>query len=166
LDAAQDMLESLRELFNNTPNLMSAIKKMIAEDAELKKDVEEFMRERVMMLRDKALANAKIISGIKVIELNVDFSPDTIKSLAFQIRNVANEKLFFVAGGKHDGKPSLTVLLSDDLVQQGLNAVNIIREAAKEIQGGGGGQAFFATAGGKNPDGIQKAIEKALEVVK
>ena len=166
MDTAQDMLESLRELFNNTPNLMSAIKKMIAEDAELKKDVEEFMRERVLMLRDKALANAKIINGIKVIQLNVDFSPDTIKSLAFQIRNVANEKLFFVAGGKYEDKPSLTVLLSDDLVESGLNAVNIIREAAKEIQGGGGGQAFFASAGGKNPDGIQKAMEKAMETVK
>ena len=165
LDIAQDMLESLRELFNNTPNLMSSIKKMIAEDAELKKDVEEFMRERVLMLRDKALADAKTINGIKIIRLKLDYPPDIIKTLAFQIRNVANEKLFFVAGGKYEGKPSLTVLLSDDLVQSGLNAVNIIREAAKEIQGGGGGQAFFASAGGKNLDGIEKAIEKALEVV-
>jgi len=166
MDTAQDMIESLRELFNNTPNLLNSIKKMIAEDAELKKDVEEFMREKVLILRDKALANAKIINGIKVVELNVDFSPDTIKSLAFQIRNVTNEKLFFVAGGKYEGKPSLTVLLSDDLVQSGLNAVTIIRDAAKEIQGGGGGQAFFASAGGKNIDGIKKAIEKAVETVK
>ena len=89
-----------------------------------------------------------------------------MKTLAVQIRNVVSEKLFFVAGCVFDGKPSLTILISDDLVAGGMNAVNIARDAAKEIQGGGGGQPFFASAGGKNPDGIKKAIEKALEAVK
>ncbi|MFW9597342.1 MAG: DHHA1 domain-containing protein, partial [Paludibacter sp.] len=91
---------------------------------------------------------------------------DQVKTLAFQIRNIRSEKLFFVAGCVVDGKPSLTVLLSDDLVSAGLNATNIAREAAKEIQGGGGGQAFFASAGGKNPAGIQKAVKLALEALK
>ena len=166
LDMQLDMLESLRELFNNTPNLISAISKTIHENADLKKEVEDFMRERVMAMRDKLLSKAETINGVKVIQLNSDATPDMIKTLAFQIRNAVNENLFFVAGSVNDGKPSLTVLISDDLVQKGLNAVNIAREAAKEIQGGGGGQAFFAAAGGKNAEGIQKAIEKALEAVK
>ena len=86
--------------------------------------------------------------------------------MAFQIRNIQADKLFFVAGCVADGKPSITVLLSDDLVAGGLNAVNIARDAAKEIQGGGGGQPFFASAGGKNAAGIQQAITKALEALK
>ncbi len=166
MDIQQDILESMRELFNNTPNLVSAIRKTIGENAELKKEVEDFMREKVLALRDKVLAGAETINGIKVVQLNLEAAPDMIKTLAFQIRNIANEKLFFVAGGVNDGKPSLTILLSDDLVEKGMNAVNIAREAAKEIQGGGGGQPFFAAAGGKNAAGIQNAIKKALEAIK
>ena len=166
LDMQQDMLESLRELFHNTPNLASAIRKTITENADLKKEVEDFMREKILSLRDKVLSNVETINGIKVIRLNLQATPDMIKTLAFQIRNVMTEKLFFVAGGVANDKPSLTVLLSDDLVERGFNAVSIAREAAKEIQGGGGGQAFFASAGGKNAAGIQKAIEKAVEAIK
>lgn len=166
IDMHQDMMHSLRELFNNAPNLMGAITKTITENGELKKEVEDFMREKIFQMRDRLLANAEEVNGIKVVQISTEAAPDMIKSLAFQLRNVTNEKLFFVAGAVHDGKPSLTVLLSDDLVEKGLNAVNIAREAAKEIQGGGGGQPFFASAGGKNADGIQKAIEKALEAIK
>ena len=119
-----------------------------------------------MTLRDKLLAEATDVKGFKVVKYEGSLTADQTKTLAFQIRNVQAEKLFFVAGCVADGKPSLTVLLSDDLVSGGLNATNIAREAAKEIQGGGGGQPFFASAGGKNPAGIQKAIEKALEAVK
>ena len=106
-----------------------------------------------------------MVNGIKTISYQSDLSADAIKTLAFQIRNVVTEKLFFVAGSVHEGKPSITVLLSDDLVSGGLNAVNIARDAAKEIQGGGGGQPFFASAGGKNAAGIQKAVGKALEAI-
>ena len=86
--------------------------------------------------------------------------------MAFQIRNVQSEKLYFVAGCVADGKPSLTIILSDDLVANGLNATIIAREAAREIQGGGGGQPFFASAGGKNAAGIQAAINKAVAALK
>ncbi len=165
LDEQQDFISDAREFFNNTPDLMSAIQKSIEENSDLKKRVEDFMHEKIMNLRDILIKEAKEVNGIKVIRVDAELPTDAVKTLAFQIRNVVSEKLFFVAGCVFDGKPSLTVLLSDDLVAGGLNAVNIARDAAKEIQGGGGGQPFFASAGGKNPDGIKKAIAKALEAV-
>ncbi len=163
LDEQQDFIADAREFFNNTPDLMSAIQKSIEENADLKKRVESFMHEKIMTLRDILIEEANEINGIKVIRVDAELPTDAVKTLAFQIRNILTEKLFFVAGCVFEGKPSLTILLSDDLVAGGLNAVNIAREAAKEIQGGGGGQPFFASAGGKNPDGIKRAIEKALE---
>jgi len=166
IDFQQDSLTDARDFFNNTPDLMSAIRKSIEENSELKKQVEGFVHEKIMSLRDEMLQDAELINGIKVISLETNLPVEMIKTLAFQIRNIEKGKLFFVAGSVYEGKPSLTVMLSDALVETGLNAVNIAREAAKEIQGGGGGQPFFASAGGKNAAGIQKAIEKALEAVK
>jgi alanyl-tRNA synthetase len=165
LDAQQDMIAEAREVLHNAPDLMSAIRKSQEENSELKKQVEAFVHEKVMGLRDTLIAQAQEVNGMKVIKLESDLTADQVKTLAFQIRNVLSEKLFFVAGCVNDGKPSLTVLLSDDLVATGMNAVNIARDAAKEIQGGGGGQPFFASAGGKNPAGIAKAVSKALEAV-
>ena len=159
LDLQQDTLTTAKELFNNTPDLTKAIQKTLEENSELKKQVESNLHERIMTLRDKLIANAKDENGVKVIRFRTDLSTDAIKTLAFQIKNVVGDKLFVAIGSIYDGKPSLTVLLSDDLVAQGYNAVNITREAAKCIQGGGGGQPFFATAGGKNPEGLDKAME-------
>jgi alanyl-tRNA synthetase len=165
LDAQQDIITEAKELLNNVPDILNAIRKQSEENAELKKQVEAFVHEKIMTLRDSLLADAQVVNGVKVIRYEGALTADQVKTLAFQIRNVQNEKLFFVAGCVVDGKPSLTVLLSDDLVATGLNATSIAREAAKEIQGGGGGQPFFASAGGKNAAGIQKAIEKALEAI-
>jgi len=165
-DSQQDALSDARELLNNTPDLLSAIRRSIDENSEMKKQLEGFMHEKIMALRDKLIAEASIVNGVKVIQTETNLSADAIKTLAFQIRNILTEKLFFVAGSVFEGKPSLTVLLSDDLVAGGQNAVNIIREAAKEIQGGGGGQPFFASAGGKKADGIQKAISTAVKSIK
>ena len=165
LDVQQDTIVEARELLNNTPDLLNAIKKSVDENNELKKQLEVFMHEKIMSLRDKLVNEATMVNGIKIISYQSDLSADAIKTLAFQIRNVVTEKLFFVAGSVHEGKPSIAVLLSDDLVAGGLNAVNIARDAAKEIQGGGGGQPFFASAGGKNAAGIQKAVGKALEAI-
>ena len=162
LDMQQDLLDGIRELFNNAPSLVSAIKRTIDENAGLKKQVEEFVHEKVAVLRDKLLANAEEVDGVKVVRLEMEAAPDMVRNLAFQLRNALPEGLFFVAGTVNNGKPSLTVLISDDLVQRGLNAVQIAREAAKEIQGGGGGQPNFAAAGGKNLAGLKQAMEKAL----
>ena len=165
LDKQQDTIGEAKELLNNAPDVLSAIRKMSEESAELKKQLEAFVHEKIMTLRDQLLAGAKEQGDVKVISYQGTLTADQVKTLAFQIRNIQSEKLFFVAGCVVDGKPSLTVLISDDLVATGLNATNIAREAAKEIQGGGGGQPFFASAGGKNPAGIQQAIEKALQAL-
>jgi len=165
INEQQDSLTEAKELLNNTPDVLTAIRRLSDESAELKKQVETFVHEKIMSLRDQLLAGAKTQNGVTVISYQGTLNADQVKTLAFQIRNVQAEKLFFVAGCIADGKPSLTVLLSDDLVAGGLNAVNIARDAAKEIQGGGGGQPFFASAGGKNAAGIEKAIAKALEVI-
>jgi alanyl-tRNA synthetase len=163
INQQQDILSDVREFFNNTPDLTTAIRKMIEENSKLKKQAEAFMHEKIMNLRDQLLSEVKELNGIKVVRYEGKLTADQVKTLAFQIRNVQAEKLYFVAGTVFEGKPSLTVLLSDDLVNGGMNAVNIAREAAKEIQGGGGGQPFFATAGGKKADGIKEAIDKALD---
>jgi alanyl-tRNA synthetase len=165
INEQQDSLTEAKELLNNTPDVLTAIRRLSDESAELKKHVETFVHEKIMSLRDQLLAGAKTQNGVTVISYQGTLNADQVKTLAFQIRNVQTEKLFFVAGCVADGKPSLTVLLSDDLVAGGLNAVNIARDAAKEIQGGGGGQPFFASAGGKNAAGIEKAIAKALEAI-
>jgi len=165
INEQQDSLTEAKELLNNTPDVLTAIRRLSDESAELKKQVETFVHEKIMSLRDQLLADAKTQNGVTVISYQGTLNADQVKTLAFQIRNVQAEKLFFVAGYIADGKPSLTVLLSDDLVAGGLNAVNIARDAAKEIQGGGGGQPFFASAGGKNAAGIEKAIAKTLEVI-
>jgi len=166
LDKQQDTIGEAKEMLNNAPDILNALKKMTEENSDLKKKMEVFQQVQIMALRDKLNAEAKEINGIKVIRFEGSLPAEQVKTLAFQIRNVHPEKLFFVAGCVADDKPSITVLLSDDLVANGLNAVNIARDAAKEIQGGGGGQPFFASAGGKNAAGIQAAINKALEAVK
>jgi alanyl-tRNA synthetase len=166
LDKQQDTIGEAKELLNNAPDVLNALKKMSEENADLKKKIEVFQQVQIMALRDKLNAEAKEVNGVKVIRFEGSLPAEQVKTLAFQIRNIHPEKLFFVAGCVADGKPSITVLISDDLVSGGLNAVNIAREAAKEIQGGGGGQPFFASAGGKNAAGIQQAIAKALEAVK
>lgn len=165
LDKELDTIAEAKELLNNAPDVLNALRRLSEETAELKKQMESIMHEKIMKLRDELLANAKEQSGIKVISYQGALTADQVKTLAFQIRNVQATKLFFVAGCVADGKPSITILLSDDLVSEGFNAVNIARNAAKEIQGGGGGQPFFASAGGKNASGIQQAIQQALKAL-
>lgn len=155
----QDMLRDLKTFFNNTPNLVQAIKKTIEENADLKKTVDAHVQEKVLQMRDKLIETAQDKGAAKLITFKGNFSPEFVKSVAFQIRNVMKEKLVFVAATSVEGKPMLTVALSDDVVAAGYNATQMIREAAKEIQGGGGGQPFFAQAGGKNIDGLSKAFD-------
>ena len=104
------------------------------------------------------------VNGVKVIKFCAPLPAETVKNIAFQLRGQITENLFFVAGTEAEGKPMLTVMLSDNLVAGGLKAGNLGKEAAKLIQGGGGGQPHFATAGGKNADGLNAAIDKVLEL--
>jgi alanyl-tRNA synthetase len=176
LDTVQDTVSSLKDFFNNTPNLLSAVRKTIEENAELKKQVDDYVQKQLAELAEKLLEKNDVTKipfdlgyhfdewDVKVIKFVTKISAEQAKTLAFKLRERRSEKLFVVIGSVFDGKPSLTVMLSDDLVQAGLNAVNIIREAAKAIQGGGGGQPFFAQAGGKNAEGIDRAVEIATKL--
>ena len=159
MNVQQDMLRDLKSFFNNTPNLLQSIKKTIEENADLKKTVDTYMQEKVLQMRDRLIPMAQEKGGVKLITLKGEFAPDFVKSVGFQIRNVMTDKLAFVAATSIEGKPMLTVVLSDDVIAMGYNASQMIREAAKEIQGGGGGQPFYAQAGGKNLDGLEKAFE-------
>ena len=159
MNVQQDMLRDLKSFFNNTPNLLQSIKKTIDENADLKKTVDTYMQEKVLQMRDRLISMAQEKGGVKLITLKGEFSPDFVKSVGFQIRNVMTDKLAFLAATSIEGKPMLTVVLSDDVIVMGYNASQMIREAAKEIQGGGGGQPFYAQAGGKNLDGLEKAFD-------
>ena len=164
IDTVQDTLTDLKALFNNVPDLGIAIRKFIEENAEMKKQVEGFMKEKEAEIKQRLLNNIQEINGVKVIKLSAPMPAEAVKNIAFQLRGEITENLFFVAGTEDHGKPMLTVMISDNLVAGGLKAGNLVKEAAKLIQGGGGGQPHFATAGGKNPDGLKAAIDKVIEL--
>lgn len=161
--AQQDMIRELRGLMNNMPNLTQAIKKSIEENSEMKKQVEDFVKEKSIQLKKEILANAKDINGVKVMAGVMPGNTEVLKNIAFMIKGELKDSFIFVAGIKELHKCSLMVMLSDDLVAGGLNAGKLVKDAAKHIQGGGGGQPHFATAGGKNPDGLAMAVDAVLE---
>ena len=165
MDKMQDLLTDLKALFNNTPNLKTAIQKAIEDNAELKKQVDEFKAQKVVEIRKELAEKAKDVNGIKIIAAVLPLDAQSAKDIAFQLRAQFTERLAVVLGCHADGKPSLTVCFSDDLVAEGQNAGKMVREAGKLIQGGGGGQAHFATAGGKNPDGLSSAVDKIVELI-
>ena len=166
MDTIQDTLSDIKTLFNNAPDLHAAIRKYIDENTGLKKQVEEFMKEKEASLKQHLLEHIQDVNGVKVIKFCMPLPAETVKNIAFQLRGEIKENLFFVAGTVDNNKPMLTVMLSDNLVNGGLKAGALVKEAAKLIQGGGGGQPHFATAGGKNPDGLSAAIDKVIELAK
>ena len=164
IDKFQDTMADLKALFNNVPDLRSAIRKSIEENAGLKKQVEEFMKEKAASLKNDLLANAKEMGGVKVIKTVAPITADVAKDIAFQLKGEVAGSLLVVIGSVDNGKPMLTVMLSEDLVKGGLKAGMLVKEAAKLIQGGGGGAPHFATAGGKNPEGLLSAVDKVIEL--
>ena len=164
MDTVQDTIADLRALFNNVPDLAIAVRKFIEENAGLKKQVEDFMKEKEAEVKSRLLKNIEEINGVKVIKFCAPMPAEAVKNIAFQLRGEITENLFFVAGTEDHGKPMLTVMISDNLVAGGLKAGNLVKEAAKLIKGGGGGQPHFATAGGKDSDGLNAAVEKVLEL--
>ncbi|MFA6780356.1 MAG: DHHA1 domain-containing protein, partial [Paludibacteraceae bacterium] len=159
VDIQQDMLREAKDFFSNTPNLIQSIKKSIDENAELKKQVDIFIHEKIGQMKDMLMRNALEKGDVKMMLLKGEFQADMVKSIAFQIRNEMKGKMVFIGGTQTNGKPTLTVILSDDLIADGFNATTMVREAAKAIQGGGGGQPFFAQAGGKDVAGLEKALD-------
>ena len=165
IDGLEDTLKGVKEFFNNAPDIMTAIKKSVSENAELHKQVDEFMKERVKMLKERLYSTSIMIGDIAVLKLVGQFPPEIVKGLALSIKGDKQPKVAFVAATHHNDKPMLTIALSDDLVKEGKNAGMIIREAAKLIQGGGGGQPGFAQAGGKNAGGLDAALNNIIELL-
>lgn len=163
--AQQDLIRELRALMNHMPNLAQAMKKSIEENAEMKKQIEDYIREKSMRLKEEIVAKASESNGIKVMQFVDKANADAMKNVAFQIKAETTDSFVFVAGIIDDNKCTLMLMLSDDLVKEGLHAGKIVKEAAKHIQGGGGGQPHFATAGGKNMEGLSIAVGAVKEAV-
>ena len=161
----EDAMKAIRALFNNAKDLKGVIEKYIEEHDSMKKSIEHFQAEAVEQTKEKLLAQARIVNGVKVITAVMPMKQDMAKDLVFKLRAAADGHLLCVVGSVYEGRPTLSVMISDDLVaDHNLNAGQMVREAAKLIQGGGGGQPHFATAGGKNTDGLSAAVDKVVEL--
>ena len=165
LYSMEDGIKAIGNMFNNAKDLQGAIAKFIDEHEDLKKEVEAMKAQAAARIKAKLIEQVQNVNGVNVIKAVVPADAQQCKDIVFQIREAMPGSLVCALGTKVGGKPSITVMLSDDMVKDhNLNAGKIVREAAKLIQGGGGGQPFFATAGGKNPDGISAALDKAVEL--
>ncbi|MBO5626447.1 MAG: alanine--tRNA ligase [Prevotella sp.] len=161
----EDLERALENLFNNAKDLKGTILKYIGEHDQLKKQVEGFQQQAVEAAKEKLLTQGRLVNGVKVFTTIVYVKPENAKDLAFKVRAAEPQSSICVIGSIFDGKPMLNVAISDDLVKDHqLNAGQMVREAARLIQGGGGGQPHFANAGGKNPDGLSAAIDKVVEL--
>ena len=163
-----DMIDAIRQFFNNSPQLMTAIRKTLEENAELGKQVGEYVREQIAEKKRQLLEKRVEIGGVRLFLVKKEVPAEIIKDIAFQIAGELHEPFVFIAAcvEPSSSKPSLTLMISKDLVEsRGWNASQLLRAAAKHIQGGGGGQPHFATAGGKNVDGLNAAVEELLSAM-
>ncbi len=161
----EDTLKAVKSFFNNAKDLQGVIRKYIDEHDSMKKKIESFQAQAVERAKEQLLSKARETNGVKVVSAVLPVDPQSAKDLAFKIRQAQPEHLLCVIGSKYQDKPLLTIMLSDDMVSEhSLNAGQLVREAAKLIQGGGGGQPHFATAGGKNIDGLSAAVDKVIEL--
>ena len=163
----EDGMKAIKALFHNAKDLQTVIGKYIEEHDAMKKDIERFQAEAVERAKNRLMEQAREVNGVKVVTTVLPMTPDAAKDLAFKLRAAQPENMLCVIGSRHEDKPLLTVMATDDLVKDhGFNAGKVIREAAKLIQGGGGGQPHFATAGGKNVDGLSAAVDKVVELAR
>ena len=160
----QDTLRELRAMMNNVPNLKQTIQKAIEENAELKKELTVYMKEKIVTLKKRLSETAIERNGVKLLVFKGEGNIDQMKDIAFQLKGETQGKFCFVAGIEEKDKCALMIMLGDELVAEGLNAAQLVKDAAKHIQGGGGGQSHFATAGGKNVNGLSQAIDAVLEM--
>ena len=163
-----DMIDAIRQLFNNSPQLKTAIRKTLEENAELGKQVGEYVREQIAEKKRQLLEKRVEVGGVRLFLVEKKVPAEIVKDIAFQIAGELHEPFVFIAAcvEPSSSKPSLTLMISKDLVEsRGWNASQLLRTAAKHIQGGGGGQPHFATAGGKNVDGLNAAVEELLSAM-
>ena len=160
-----DMLKGIREMFNNAKDLQGVLQKYVNEHDSMKKQIEGFQAQAIERMKEQLLQKVQNINGIHVVRAILPVKPDLAKDLVFKVSNEFDERVLCVIGSVFDGKPLLNVMISQDMVSEmGLNAGQMIREAAKFIKGGGGGQPHFASAGGKDPDGISAAVDKIISI--
>ena len=168
--AVEDMLYSYQDTVNGLKallpgsSLQASVQKALDENAALKKQLEEFQKEKAAQLKDNLLAGRKEIAGIQVISTVMEAGANMVRDLVFQLRAQVEKGMIVVIGSQDAGKPMITVSVSEDLTSR-FNAGQLVREAAKLIQGGGGGQAHYATAGGKNPEGLAAAVQSILDKI-
>ncbi len=161
----EDTLKAIRAMFNNAKDLKTTVTKYIEENAAMKKSIESFRQQAVERTVKKLVENTININGVTVVKAVLPADPASAKDIAFKIREKFDCNLLCVLGTLHEGRPALSVMLSDDMVKDhALNAGKMIREAARLIQGGGGGQPHYAQAGGKNADGLSAAVDKVVEL--
>jgi len=163
----EDMIKNIKSFFNNAKDLQAVIQKYIEEHDHMKKEIEGFQAQAVERTTKRLVEKARNVNGVTVITDVIPMSPAAAKDLAFKVRAAVEGSLLCVIGSHDNQKPQLTIMMSDDMVSDhGLNAGQMVREAAKLIQGGGGGQPHFAQAGGKNADGLSAAVDKVIELAK
>ena len=161
----EDILKAVKSFFNNAKDLQGVIQKYIEEHDSMKKEIEGFQAQAVERAAKTLVEKAREVNGVKVVTSVIPMSPAAAKDLAFKVRAAVEGSLLCVIGSHDSDKPQLSIMMSDDMVSDhGLNAGQMVREAAKLIQGGGGGQPHFAQAGGKNVDGLSAAVDKVLEL--
>ena len=166
LDQLEDTLLEIKSLLNNAPDALVALRKSLSENAALRKQAEGFIQERINTLRERLIKDARLNDkGISVMRLQGLLMPEVVKGVATALRGSGLEHHALIAATEDDDRPMLTVMLTDDLVKEGKNAGQMVREAAKLIQGGGGGQPGFAQAGGKNVDGLSAALDKLEDLL-
>ncbi len=159
----EDLVKGVRELFNNTKDLRGVIEKFINEHDTMKKQIEGFKAQATERLKNKLVEKRLLVNGVNVVSAVLPIDPASAKDLVFKVREEIPNNLLCVLGSIEGGKPMLNVMISEDLVKEhGFHAGQLVREAAKLIQGGGGGQPHFASAGGKNSDGLSAAVDKVV----
>jgi alanyl-tRNA synthetase len=164
VDHQNSELNRLKELLKNPKDTVQRVQELLDENSQLQKKIEQFTNEKTQQIKQNLIGRVKSVNGINLLAERIELpTADAIKNLSFELKNQV-ENLFFLAGAEIDGKALLSLIVSENLVKEKkLDATVIIRELAKEIQGGGGGQPFYATAGGKNPAGLDKAIGRAKD---
>ena len=163
----EDHLKAVKAFFNNAKDLEGVIRKYIDEHDQMKREIESFQAQAIERTKDYLLTEVQTVNGVNVITRVIDIAPDAAKDLVFKLRAAVAAPFLCVLGSRHQGKPMLSVMMSDDMVSdRGLNAGQMVREAARLIQGGGGGQPHYAQAGGKNPEGLAAAVDKVVELAK
>ena len=164
VDTAEDTLNTIKSCFNNTPNVIASIQKMIQENEAAKKALEEAARKHTIELKEKIISNKTTINGLDIYTFRGVSDGETMKNIAFMLYKEVEVGSFIAAYTTPDGKACLTLMYTDSLIKNGFNASKDIREASTFIQGGGGGQNYLATAGGKNPDGLSEAMELLIKM--